>query len=362
MPSSRLRKGGEVDFGLFVPCHRIDASSSQKEVIDRALEMAEFADEAGFQTAWFPEHHLIQYIACPSPLMLAVKAAERTKRIRLGTAILVIPYYNPLRLAGEIGLADLLTDGRLELGVGRGAFQYQFDRFGVDEKIASRRLVEGMEIVEGLLQHNDFEYRSEGLSFGPSTAVPKPLQEPRPPIWVAGRSADTVRWAVERGYNQLATPWREPFERVEAIYKQFKEIVDAVRPSKRPKFGLSRMTYVGETDEEACNAMRDVQIHHRIFTRLFTNTATVSGGFAAPDPVQDEYSRERLAGNLVAGSPETCINKLRMYEELGIDHYIVYASFPVDHAATMRSLRLFSETVMPHFKERQSSQLSHGYA
>src|SRR5205085_1608809 len=104
------------------------------------------ADAAGMKVAWFPEHHLVQYYSCPSPLMMAVKAASVTRRIRVGAAILVIPYYNPLRLAGELGMADVLTEGRLEIGVGRGAFEYEFDRFGIDEKIGAARLREGMEV------------------------------------------------------------------------------------------------------------------------------------------------------------------------------------------------------------------------
>ena len=338
-----------MDFGIFIPCHRLDDSVSEKETIANALEVAQLADEAGFSVAWFPEHHLVQYIACPSPLMLAVSAAARTTRIRVGTAIMVIPYYNPLRLAGELGLADILCEGRLEIGVGRGAFSYEFDRFGIDEEIAARRLREGMEVIDGLLKKDDFEYSGSAMSFPASTAVPKPVQRPHPPIWVAARSPDTVRWSIERGYNLLATPWREPFERIARAYNQYQRLVDEVGPAKRPKFGVSRMTYVGSDDEDALEAMRDVQIHHRIFTRLFTNSATVERGFTRPDPVEDEYSAETLRANLVAGSAASCVEKLKMYEELGVDHYVMYAGFLRDHAATMRSITRFAEHVMPHF-------------
>src|SRR5712691_8198960 len=222
--------GGTMDFGLFVACHRFDESPSSRDVYEQALEMVDLADEAGFRVAWFPEHHLIHYISCPSPLMFAVKAATRTERIRVGTAILVIPYYNPLRLAGEIGMADILTDGRLEIGVGRGAFEYEFDRFRIDEKIAAARLRDGMAIVRGLLTHDDFAYAGETCSFGPATSVPKPLQQPYPPIWVAARSPDTIKWAIANGYNLLSTPWREPFARVETLYHQVREITESVRP------------------------------------------------------------------------------------------------------------------------------------
>lgn len=343
-----------MDFGIFIPCHRLDDSVSERDTIANALAVARLADEAGFRIAWFPEHHLVQYIACPSPLMLAVSAAARTRRIRVGTAIMVIPYYNPLRLAGELGLADILCEGRLEIGLGRGAFSYEFDRFGIDEQIAARRLRDGMAVIEGLLANDDFAYQGPNLSFSPSTAVPKPLQRPHPPIWVAGRSPDTVRWSVERGYNLLATPWRDPFERVARAYELFRRTVEEVGPARRPKFGVSRMTYVGSDEADALEAMRDVQVHHRVFTRLFNNTATVECGFTRPDPVEDEHSVETLRANLVAGSAAACVEKLKMYEELGIDHYVMYAGFLRDHAATMRSIARFAEHVMPHFAEAKA--------
>jgi flavin-dependent trigonelline monooxygenase, oxygenase component len=339
-----------MDFGLFVACHRMDDSIRAHDVYTQALETVELADEAGFRIAWFPEHHLIQYIACPSPLMFAVKAAARTRRIRVGCAILVIPYYNPLRLAGEIGMADHLTDGRLEVGIGRGAFEYEFDRFGVNETIAAARLREGMDVVHGLLTQEDFSYAGTTASFGPATAVPKPIQQPHPPIWVAARSPDTIRWAVARGYNLLSTPWRDPFTRVEKLHAQVQEIVADVKPPVPPKFAVSRMTFVADTDGEALAAMEPIQVSHRIFTGLFRNTATVKGGWAPADPVADEYSREQLLANLVAGSPDTVVEKLRQYEALGVDHFVMYAAFGPDHAKTLKSIRLFAERVLPHFR------------
>ena len=342
-----------MDFGLIVPFHRLDDSSSTGELYEQAMDQVRLADEAGFRVAWFPEHHLVHYYSCPSPLMFAVKAATLTRRIRVGAAILVIPYYNPLRLAGELGMADLLTDGRLEIGVGRGAFEYEFNRFGITEKIGADRLREGMDIVRGLLTQDDFSYSGTTCSFGPATAVPKPLQQPYPPIWVAARSPDTIRWAVQQEYDLLSTPWRDPFARVEKLYQQVQSIVGEVTPAKRPRFAVSRMTYVGDTDGDVVDAMGAIQVSHRIFTRLFRNQATVKSGFTTAEPVEDEYSSEQLVANLIAGSPETCIEKVRMYERLGVDHLILYAAFGTDHARTMKSLRLFAERVMPHFRKEK---------
>jgi alkanesulfonate monooxygenase SsuD/methylene tetrahydromethanopterin reductase-like flavin-dependent oxidoreductase (luciferase family) len=137
---------------------------------------------------------------------------------------------------------------------------------------------------------------------------------------------------------------------VEALYRQVQDIAAALRPATRPRFAVSRMTFVGATDGEALDAMRAVQVNHRLFTRLFRNQATVKSGITVPEPVADEFGPEQRLANLVAGSPETCVTKLKQYEALGVDHFIMYASFGADHAATMKSLRLFAERVMPHFK------------
>jgi alkanesulfonate monooxygenase SsuD/methylene tetrahydromethanopterin reductase-like flavin-dependent oxidoreductase (luciferase family) len=346
-----------MDFGLFVACHRFDAALSARDVYDNALDAVRLADEAGFRTAWFPEHHLIQYIACPSPLMMAVNAAAVTRRIRVGAAILVIPYYNPLRLAGELGMADVLTGGRLEIGVGRGAFEYEFDRFGIDERIGAARLREGMEVVQGLLTQDDFAFTGETIRFGPATAVPRPLQQPHPPIWVAARSPDTIRWALQHGYDLLATPWREPFSRVQALHAQVEALVAEVKPVRRPRLAVSRMSFVAETRDEALRAMEAIRVNHRIFTRLFRNQAEVKGGFTRPDPVADEFTAEQLLANLVAGTPDDVVEKLRQYEALGVDHFIMYAPFGADHAVTMNSLRLFAERVMPHFAARRAQEV-----
>ncbi|MGE3150784.1 MAG: LLM class flavin-dependent oxidoreductase [Pseudorhodoplanes sp.] len=341
-----------MKFGLFLPFHRLDRSVSQKEVYDQTMECVTFAEEAGFQSVWFPEHHLIEYIACPSPLMFIAAAAQRTTRIRLGTAIIVAPYYNPLRLAGEIGMADILSNGRLDIGFGRGAFFYEFDRFGIDEKIGAARLRENLEAVEGLIKNQDFEYHGSTVNFPKSTAVPKPLQRPMPPTWLAARSPDSIRWGIERGYNQLMTPWRESFERVEYLYNIREKIIEEVKPPVRPKLAMSRMTFVGRTDGEALDAMTDIQVHHRIWTRLFTGKEDVTAGFVKPDPVDDEYSNEKLFNNLVAGDPARCIAELKKYEKIGVDEFILYPGITLSHKQTMKSLYRFVEEVKPEFSER----------
>jgi alkanesulfonate monooxygenase SsuD/methylene tetrahydromethanopterin reductase-like flavin-dependent oxidoreductase (luciferase family) len=342
-----------MDFGLFVACQRFD-ESSYAAMYRQGMETVELADEAGFRTVWFPEHHLINFIACPSPLLFVVKAAERTRHCRVGTAIVTVPYYHPLRLAGDIALADHLTEGRLEVGVARGAYEYELNRFGItSESMAAARFREGMDVLHGLFTQDDFSYQGTTWSFEKSTVVPKPLQKPHPPIWVAARSPETIRYALARGYNLMGSAQQEPFARVEKVIQGYRRFIDEVKPPRSPQIGFSRMLFVAPTDGEALDAVQPVLNNHRIFLGLYRNEMPLQRGFTVPyppEPLEDELTPKELLDNIIAGSPDTCVEKLRKYERLGIDQMILQASLGSDHAATMKSLRLFAERVMPHFR------------
>jgi alkanesulfonate monooxygenase SsuD/methylene tetrahydromethanopterin reductase-like flavin-dependent oxidoreductase (luciferase family) len=160
---------------------------------------------------------------------------------------------------------------------------------------------------------------------------------------------------MRRGYNLLTTPWRDPFSRIAKHHAAVMDIAKAEGITTPPKLAVSRMTYVGSSDGDALAAMADIQVSHRIFMRLFKNQAVVKSGFTEPEPVEDEYTKEQLLENLVAGSPATCVEKLSAYEQLGVDQFILYAAFGPDHGRTMASLRRFAEDVMPHFAKGSQS-------
>jgi alkanesulfonate monooxygenase SsuD/methylene tetrahydromethanopterin reductase-like flavin-dependent oxidoreductase (luciferase family) len=246
----------------------------------------------------------------------------------------------------------VFTGGRLEIGVARGAFEYELRTFGMaTEEMAAARFREGMEVVHGLLTTEDFRFTGPTWTLPPTTSLPRPIQRPCPPIWVASRSADTIRWAVQKGFGLMAAMQQDPFSRLEREYALISRVVAEVQPPIRPKLAVSRMTFVGTTDGEAYEAMTTVRQSHRTLLRIFRNETDIKGGFTVPnppDPLDDEYSLDQLFANIVTGSPETCIEKLKMYERLGVDQYIMYA-VGGDHAQTMKSLRLFGERVMPHF-------------
>jgi alkanesulfonate monooxygenase SsuD/methylene tetrahydromethanopterin reductase-like flavin-dependent oxidoreductase (luciferase family) len=124
-------------FAIAVGMGRLDASENMREIVRQALELVRIAEQGGFEIVFALEHHSIELLIGSNPFSTLTQWAEHTSRIRLGTAVVVAPYWHPIRLAGEAAMLDLISDGRLELGIGRGAFQYEFDRMahGIDQRL-----------------------------------------------------------------------------------------------------------------------------------------------------------------------------------------------------------------------------------
>jgi alkanesulfonate monooxygenase SsuD/methylene tetrahydromethanopterin reductase-like flavin-dependent oxidoreductase (luciferase family) len=335
---------------------RQDPAQSMERVAEQALELVQLADEAGFEIVWAIEHHGHEYYVGPNPLIQLVHWAAQTKRIRLGTAVIVVPYWHPIRLAGEVGMADLLTGGRLEIGVARGAFQYEFDRMlgGLPQEQGGEYLRETMAAVKRLWA-GDTEHHGKHWDFPIGTATPKPVQKPHPPLWVAARDPHTFDWAIENDMNVMTTAHRLPFSEVERLMGLFGTALANNPGHRRPRFLTSRMTCVYEDPADWRIPVEAMLASVRIFMGLFNNTSPVIDGFPQPVEISDkdargDYRPEAIRTNMMFGTPDEVVAKLRQYEALGVDHFIMYAAFGPDHAKTMKSIRLFAERVLPHFR------------
>lgn len=327
-----------------------------ERVAAEALEMVVAAEELGFDVAWAAEHHTIEYTIAPNPLVLIMHWAAHARRIRLGTAVITAPYWNPLRAAGEIALADLLTNGRLEVGFGRGAYQYEFDRMagGMAQERGGAHLRELIPALQKLWE-GDYAHDGRIWRFPRATSVPKPLQRPHPPLWVAARDPDTYDWTVRHGLGVMATPLSKPDREVENLAGRLARALADHPGVRRPPFMVLRRTCVYEDAREwrlpAETAAEDV----RVFNGLFYNAAGVVNGFATPmEPAASESTApaltpEVLRDNLMFGTPEQVVERIRHYERLGVDHYCYGASFGLPHDVAIRSLELFGRQVMPHF-------------
>src|SRR6516162_5086946 len=197
-------EGEAMDFGIFnlMGSRRPDKPTAQ--VFGEVAEQTRLADTLGYTIAWFAEHHFSNYCLCASPLMMVAHCASITTRIRLGTAVVVLPLYNPARLAAEISTADALSNGRLMLGIGAGYQPYEFERFGVDIK-ANLEMTEEFCAILGLAFAQDFfSYNGKHYQI-PQTHIPaRPVQKPLP-IYVAGHTEAMFRAAARHGYRVLSS-------------------------------------------------------------------------------------------------------------------------------------------------------------
>ena len=186
-----------MQFGVFLLLQSPDVQPSPT-VYDNAIEQAELADKLGFNTVWLAEHHFSSYGYLPYPLMMAIKIAERTKSIRVGTAVLVLPLHHPIKLAEEIAMADQLTNGRIEIGFGRGYQEYEFDRLGVDINENREMFDESLEIISKALQEDTITYDGKYYQIPETAIFPRTIQNPHPPFWIAAQSPDSIKNVVQK--------------------------------------------------------------------------------------------------------------------------------------------------------------------
>lgn len=346
-----------MKFAISLSLERFSDRMDMREALAHTLDMVRLAEEGGFEIAWAPEHHTIELTIGPNPLNLLTYWGTQTERIRLGTAVVTAPYWHPIKLAGEAALVDIMLNGRLELGIARGAYQYEFDRMarGMQQEKGVAYMKELLPALRGLWE-GDYEHRGECYSFPAATAVPKPLQKPTPPIWVAARDPGTFEWAIRSGANIMSTPLSRPNSEIKVLSDRFEETLAKVGDVKRPRFMMLRRACVYENPED-WRVPVDVSINYgRHFENLFKNIGTVNNGF--PEPVayetvsnRTDYEPEAIRDAMLFGTPDEIVEKLQMYKEAGVDLFCYGASFGLPYDVARRSLELFISDVMPHFQD-----------
>jgi alkanesulfonate monooxygenase SsuD/methylene tetrahydromethanopterin reductase-like flavin-dependent oxidoreductase (luciferase family) len=335
-----------MKFGFYLPCYLPDLSFPARQLYKDMIEEAKLAEELGFISLTIPEHHFINYLVHPSPLLTAVRVAAETKHIPLISAVLVLPFYDVRRLAGEISQADCLSDGRLQLGLGRGAFRYEFDRFNVPVEESRERFDDSLNLLIKLLTEEEVSWNSKYYKFESLTVTPRPVQKPCPPIWIAALSEAAIAGTVRRGFNVMTTPLRDPFE---AARKQAYAFTSAL-PDGNPKnqrHSMLRMGFVTKSDAETREKLEFAFENHRRFVNVFETSGTVKGGAIVPIDVPETI--EDIRKSLIIGSPQECVDKLARYTALGIDDVQVNMNFGAAHRDVMKSLERFAAHVQPQF-------------
>ena len=345
-----------MKFQLAINLERMHDRIDMVNVERHTLEMVKMADQGGFSIVWAAEHHALEMTIAPNPFQILTWWAAHTERIRLGTAVAVAPYWHPINLAGEAAFTDLISDGRLELGIGSGAYQREFDRMcpGMKQSDAWRYVHEMLPAIKALWA-GDYEHNGEFWSFPTATSVPKPIQKPHPPIWVAARAPITFDYAVKQDCHIMSWPLTRPFSEAELYKTRLDEAVKANPGVRRPVFAMMRHTALYDHKEDWEVPVKAAQRQLGQFENLFKNLGDVSNGFPKQIALEelanrDEYNPQMLRENLMFGTPDEVIMKLKRYQELGVDAFIYYASLGLGHKEQKRSMELFCSEVIPAFK------------
>jgi alkanesulfonate monooxygenase SsuD/methylene tetrahydromethanopterin reductase-like flavin-dependent oxidoreductase (luciferase family) len=343
-----------MKFHLAINMERMDAGTDMREVERHTLEMVQMADRGGFQIVWAAEHHALEMTIAPNPMQILTWWAAHTNDIRLGSAVVVAPYTNPIRAAGEAALLDLYSGGRLEFGIGSGAYQREFDRMypGLKQSDAWRYMQELLPVVRALWA-GDTEHDGQFWNFPTATSVPKPLQA-EVPVWVAARAPITYDYAVEHGCNIMSWPLTRPMSEAELYKSRLDDAVAKFPGKKRPVFSMMRHTALYDRAADWEVPVRAAQRQLGQFENLFKNLGDVKDGFPkeldlASIANRAEYDPKMLSENLMFGTPDQVIAKLKLYQALGVDAFIYYASLGLGMKEQKRSLELFVREVIPAF-------------
>ena len=343
-----------MKFSLAINLERMDPSDDMVAAAHHTTEMVQMAEEAGFEIAWAAEHHAIEMTIAPGPFQLLAWWGAATSRIRLGTAVIVAPYWHPIRVAGEAALLDVMSGGRLELGIGRGAYQREFDRMspGLQPSQGGAAMREMLPVIRALWA-GDYEHEGDWWSFPKATSCPKPVQA-NVPIWIAARDPDTYNWAVANDCDIMCWPLTRPMSELETYIHQLDDAVAKAGKPNRPRITAMRYAAVWENERDADLYIRSVQRQAGQFENLFKQLGAVDNGFAEEVDLdtlahRDEYKPATLRENLMFGTPDEVITKLKRYEELGSD-FMYTASYGAPIEAQKRSFELFIQHVVPEFK------------
>lgn len=343
-----------MKFHLAINMERIDDTLDMKDVARHTLEMVQMADAGGFRIAWAAEHHALEMTIAPNPFSILTWWAEHTNYIRLGTAVIAAPYWHPIKAAGEAAFVDLISGGRLEFGIGSGAYQREFDRMrpGLKQTDAWRYMQEMLPVIRELWK-GDYAHEGEHWSFPASTSCPKPLQK-EVPVWVAARAPITYDYAVKQGCNIQSWPLTRDMGEARLYMDRMAEALANNPGKKRPIMAMMRHTALYDRKEDWMVPVRAAQRQLSQFENLFKNLGDVENGFPKAIPFDQlgnraEYDPEMLSRNLMFGTPDEVIAKLKEYEAIGVDAFIYYASLGLGLKEQKRSLELFCQEVIPAF-------------
>lgn len=339
---------------------QIPGTKSASEVLGDTIEMAVYAEDLGFDGVWLAEHHFSIYGIVGNPLLVAAAISQRTTTIEIGTAVAVLPFYDPIRLAEDAALVDVLSNGRLKLGVGRGYQPSEFKKFRVDQATSRSRADEVIDILHLAWTEEEFSYEGEHFHLENVSILPKPVTPGGPPIVRAAVSPSSFEAAGDAGQRILTSPNFTPLETTKEQFKVYADALTAAghNPDEydRP---LMQQVYIGKNSRDAYETPKPyAEWYHQLLSTLVPgatekapasyeqwdkisrNMKTISY-----DDVYQQGANFRTASEAVAK-----IEQLR--DEAGVNHYIGWFNIGgMDRDLVFESMERFAKDVMSAFQQ-----------
>ena len=323
-----------MDFNHFLTSYMPDPSIGSKVHFQNMIDQAILAEKLGYKAVSIPEHHLVNLLMMPSPLQMAVKISTLTKDIKITTGVAVLPLHDMRTYAGEVATADILTEGRLILGVGRGAFAWEMKRLGTPKDISREKFIESLDVLQLLLKEEEVSYKGKYYNFEPITIMPRPISNPVP-IMIAAMDLNSIKNAASRGFHVQST-----------VLSGTKELL---------KLSMQRMAFAAKDSRDAKEKNKLAYGYYKRFDNMFTGPGKVKKGKIEPLP--RKQSLEEMTENLLICPTNEMIDKLSIYAEAGVDEIIISAGFGQNQDEMIESMHRISEEVIPYFK-KSSSQVA----
>lgn len=363
---ANLCEGLTLKFGVFYE-HQLPrpwTETSELDLFQESLDQVELADRLGYDYCWDVEHHFLEeYSHSSAPEVFLGAVSQRTRRIRLGHGIIQLTTNQPHRVAEKIATLDLVSRGRVELGMGEGGGPAELHPFGVQVRSKRERWIEAVKAIVPMFSKTAWEFHGQYYDFPARNVLPKPIQKPHPPLWVACTNVKTIAQAAQWGMGALGFSFVDAAAARAWVHKYYNTYLTQLAPlteyKTNPNIAIATGFMCARTDEEAIEKAAGWTFF------IFALSYYGRHGIDAPGTgnLWEAYqswrhtdkAREALATGLI-GSPATIRDRLRQYEAAGVDQVILLnQAGKTTHRDICDSLGLFAAEVMPEFHARHAA-------
>lgn len=340
----------KIRFGIFPITEDWPDGADMVRVYNEIVAEAKLAEAAGFDSCLITEHHQQADGYFPNPLMVSAGVARETTTLKVGTCVALAPLYNPIRLTEDAALVDVISGGRLILGLGASYVSEDLAAFGVDVKQRGALMEDTARFLKDAWTHDNLDFDGEVYHFKNMRVTPKPAQRPRPPVWMGAWTPGGLRRA-----GRLGDAWVTDVINTLPTLKSFGDIYrqSAEKAGNAPSIAVLRECWVAPSTDQALEEYAEnVMTSHRFYYQA-GGYSPLADPWIADLASVDEFTYDKVsADRFIVGSPEHCIAEIeRWNEELGSDYFVMRFRHPacLDHEKAQASMRLFGEKVIPHF-------------